>query len=920
MKFVCSINTEVSKHVNTNTGKIESGGNFSVFNTGWTEQFLDAQSIAEYMSMRSGLCAWHLKEGKREKNNTLVLQAGLIVIDIDNQADGKGPNGEKIQKQELTFDEALDLDICKKYLSVAYDSPSGTKEWPRFRLVFGLEKPIIDADFYQWFLKTICLSIPGADIRATTVPNLFYGANGPEGILLTTDKFIPSSKIDEAYIAYSKTPKKENTKDVNSEEILKASPTKDTGLDIVRLCSRIVKSVLDGDPVEDRSATMAKILKELIGWANWLTAQGIACSVSPLTIAHDCFYSIYSYPYDCDNKFTRILDSIKEADELLPAIALASENGAAACWKKVSSQDFDLFNKLAPEEDKEQLRKSRPSPKNSVLSLDSFNLENKTTTSTSTSTKPMSTPKTPTELINLQSNNADEQGGQQRQFAENDVADIIVTNCGKDFIYDSNLDKFYTYDNDQGVWYSQDEQHIKRRVTNALDSLVKAGVLPKYNSAYVESVYKILKSKLLRSLEGGRKSIWSTARAYIPFLNGVFDSKTMEFKPGHHKDLYLRSKLAFDYDPDAKCPEFLNWLKSSLNPGNELLIQAFARALLTGYTAGERFLHLVGPGGTGKSTMQQLMIALAGFTQTHTSSLEIIETNKFETYNLMGKRLLLLTDESNYNKRMDVLKKLTSASDTLRAERKYGKEMIQFKPECLVCIASNEHITSNDSTSGLERRRLTIVMDKVVPPSKRKQLLDVYEDRIDGVFVPEMSGIVSWALSLSYETMRDILANPVKHVPAIASTNLEALVFNNQFVAWMAECCLYAPNTATKIGRGAFKPSADEAERGLFNKDAHTELYASYSNYCRSCGYRPCTKPRFVERVKETLVNILKLPSCKLVIKEGVQAVQGLRLKKYDLTSDRASLGDTRLPTPVEFAENPDFTLWEKAFKKHDSN
>jgi len=137
MKFVCSINTEVSKHVNTNTGKIESGGNFSVFNTGWTEQFLDAQSIAEYMSMRSGLCAWHLKEGKREKNNTLVLQAGLIVIDIDNQADGKGPNGEKDSKSKnLPFDEALDLDICKKYLSVAYDSPFWNQGVATFQISF----------------------------------------------------------------------------------------------------------------------------------------------------------------------------------------------------------------------------------------------------------------------------------------------------------------------------------------------------------------------------------------------------------------------------------------------------------------------------------------------------------------------------------------------------------------------------------------------------------------------------------------------------------------------------------------------------------------------------------------------------------------------------------------------------------------
>ena len=107
-----------------------------------------------------------------------------------------------------------------------------------------------------------------------------------------------------------------------------------------------------------------------------------------------------------------------------------------------------------------------------------------------------------------------------------------------------------------------------------------------------------------------------------------------------------------------------------------------------------------------------------------------------------------------------------------------------------MCIASNEHISSSDSSSGLERRRLTIVMDKVVPPSDRKELISVYEDRIEGAFLPEMSGIVSWALDLSHDKMRDILANPVKHVPSIAKTNIEALVFNNQFVRWLGECCL----------------------------------------------------------------------------------------------------------------------------------
>lgn len=316
--------------------------------------------------------------------------------------------------------------------------------------------------------------------------------------------------------------------------------------------------------------------------------------------------------------------------------------------------------------------------------------------------------------------------------------------------------------------------------------------------------------------------------------------------------------------------------------------------------------------------MQQLMIALAGYHGTHTSSLEVIETNKFETYNLIGKKLLLLTDESNYNKRMDVLKKLTSASDTLRAERKYGKEIISFKPECLVCIASNEHITSNDSSSGLERRRLTIVMDKVVDPSSRKELISVYDDRIEGVFVDEMSGIVSWALAMDYATMKDILANPTKHVPSLNKNNIEALLFNNQFVAWLNDCCLYAPNTSTAVGAGARKPNADEGEKGMYVANAYGALYPSYANFCKSCGYKPAAKHRFVERTKEACVNILKLNSVKIVLNDGIPSIKGLRLKPYDVNSDRATRGPERLPTPVEFAQDPYTNNWETAFQKHD--
>jgi hypothetical protein len=926
MNFICSVNTSVIPHLHPEQGKIAKGGNFTAFNSGWESKDVTAQELSTILSTQAGLCAWHLINGQRKASGTGVLQAGLIIIDIDNQAEGKDENGNKIQKQELTPEEALELDICKKYLTIGYHSPSDSPGWPRFRLVFGLGKTIIDPQFYQWFNKQILKQIPGSDIRATTVPNLFYGPKNKECIFATTDKFIPEEVINEGFRSYSSLPVQNLGEAGDPEQAIDNVVIRANGIDIEKLVSSSVRSVLAGEEVSDRSSTMATVFKELIGWSNWLKEQHIASCVSPLTIAQDAFHNIYDYPHSCDGKFSRILNSIRNPEELLPAVSLASEHGDLGIWKKIRRVKKSVFDSHASEEVKDRLAAlKKEAAVNAVMNMAEFSLNNPesdydepepTSKSTSTSTlkeNQVNTPATPAQLVSLQA------GSRNREFSENDIATLIVNNQGDNFIYDSNLDQFYHYDDDLDIWYFQDEQHIKRRIVLALDALIAGGALPKYNSATISSVFGILKAKLLKSAEGGRRSIWSKSFGFIPFRNGVLCTKTFKFSEGKQKDLFLRHKLAYEYNTSADCPEFMKWIKGALDKDQEKLIQAFARAILTGYTAGERFLHLVGPGGTGKSTMQQLMVALAGFHGTHTSSLEVIETNKFESYNLIGKRLLLLTDESNYNKRMDVLKKLTSASDTLRAERKYGKEIISFKPECLVCIASNEHITSNDSSSGLERRRLTIVMDKVVDPSKRTELISVFEDRIEGSFVPEMSGIVSWALSMDYAIMKDVLANPTKHVPSLNKTNIEALLFNNQFVAWLNDCCLYAPNTITPVGAGARKPNTDEGEKGMYVSNAYGALYPSYANFCKSCGYKPAAKHRFVERTKEALTNILKLPGTKVVLNDGIPGIKGLRLKAYDLNSDRAAKGPERLPTPVEFAQDMSTNRWDTSFQKHDT-
>ncbi len=911
VRFISSVNKEVTKYLNPTTGKIASGGNFSAFNSNWEPVEASIEDISADVLKGAGLCAWHLVGGRRTRNDTDCIKAGLLILDIDNQDDSKDESGNKIQRQELTVEQALQLEICTRFLSFAYKSPSDTESWPRFRLVFGLGKPILDPEFYRWLVLDLAAQIPGSDRRATQTVNLFYGNSAPDALITITDKYIPESYIDAKYVEYLAAPKEsESTSDLQTALSCDVDPG---GVDIEQLVNRKTRDLLDGEPATDRSADTAIALKELIGWSNWLRTAGIPAATSPLDTANHLFYNVYGYDSALDGKLDRILRSIPDPESLLPSIALAADEGDLAPWRRIKKKYRELYEQHCPLELKEQIATLKPAPKNSVLSIN-LNITPDSLPASVIEFEPemtQQTPDSPVQLMNLQGN-----GGNQQNLSEDDIADIIVKNYADVFLFDSKVDEFYSYDEDEGVWFLSDEHHTKKRITKTLDTFKSAGVIQRYNSAFLSSIHAILKAKLLRSVNSGRESIWSTARGKIPFANGVLDAKSLEFSKGNHREYYFQTKLGFSFDASAKCPEILKWLEWAVGTEKIILIRAFCRALLTGYTSGERFLHLIGPGGSGKSTLQQLLIALAGYTGTHTSDLETIETNRFECHSLMNKRLLLLTDEASFSKRLDTLKKLTSATDTLRAERKYGKEVINFKPEILVSIASNEHIASSDLSSGLERRRLTIVMDKVIDPSLRRNLISVYPTHIEGEFVKELPGFAQWLLEMPYDLMRDVLANPTKHVPALQKSNLDALVFNNHLCAFLADCTVYAPNSHAILGNGAFRPSIDESEKGLYVKNAFNEVYAAYVNYCKANSYKCNGKAKFIERLKETVNHVLKVPGIDVKLLNGRPVVTGIRLRPYDPSTDRAVSGANRLPSPVEFAA--DRSCWEAAFEEHD--
>ena len=89
MKFQYSRNQAVLKFVNKATGKIAAGGNFKAFNENWEALEGNIENIVDDTLKGYGLCAWHLVDGKRTRNETGCIHAGLIIVDVDNQADNE---------------------------------------------------------------------------------------------------------------------------------------------------------------------------------------------------------------------------------------------------------------------------------------------------------------------------------------------------------------------------------------------------------------------------------------------------------------------------------------------------------------------------------------------------------------------------------------------------------------------------------------------------------------------------------------------------------------------------------------------------------------------------------------------------------------------------------------------------------------
>lgn len=361
----------------------------------------------------------------------------------------------------------------------------------------------------------------------------------------------------------------------------------------------------------------------------------------------------------------------------------------------------------------------------------------------------------------------------------------------------------------------------------------------------------------------------------LPFLNGLLSLETGSIEPITSDNAFTWC-LPYEYNLTAKCPRIQGWIAQAVD-GDTCTVQflrAWMAAVLRGRAELQKFLHLKGSGGTGKGVFMRLMTQLVGKENTVETQLDQLEQNRFETARLYNKRLALITESDKYGGSINNLKAITG-QDQIRLERKHQQQTGGFVFGGLVVMASNESMQTTDHTSGLDRRRITVIFDRRAT-NEEKQAWDSQGGE-EAVLHSEIPGLVNWLLELTQNEIFDIIRNPPKR---IRQADNEAMRSTNPLADWIYDCCEADPNAWTQIGdkREIIQPGH---EKTYENTDKW--LYANYLQWCTRANKTPLSNRRFKELVIQTCMTL------NMNVHES-RVAQGNGLKGIRLNSESSVL------------------------------
>jgi putative DNA primase/helicase len=212
-------------------------------------------------------------------------------------------------------------------------------------------------------------------------------------------------------------------------------------------------------------------------------------------------------------------------------------------------------------------------------------------------------------------------------------------------------------------------------------------------------------------------------------FNGTINIKTGELQKHRPEDL-ITVMVPINYDPEATCPIWLNFLNKVMN-GDEGLIQYLQAVVgysLTGDISQQILFFLYGLGSNGKSTFITTIRKLMGNYGERTNTELFLTKEKGAggpregLANLKGKRFVAASEiEDGKRLAVSLIKDLTGG-ESIKADRKYEHE-IEYTPTYKIWLTGNHKPGITDSTLSTWRRMKLIPFTVTISSKEADPLL-----------------------------------------------------------------------------------------------------------------------------------------------------------------------------------------------------
>ena len=232
---------------------------------------------------------------------------------------------------------------------------------------------------------------------------------------------------------------------------------------------------------------------------------------------------------------------------------------------------------------------------------------------------------------------------------------------------------------------------------------------------------------------------------YLTLQNGLYNLEK-NVLIDHTPDVFTTNLLLYNYDPDARCPRFIQYLDEVFLYDAETInfVQESVGYALHKSIPLPAMFFLVGSGSNGKSVFTDVLTDLFGDHNTCSINLNAL-TDEYYLNELCDKMVNVSSETPHRKKIESNIIKAVTAGDLITA-RSPHKPPVKFRPFAKHFLAMNDNPVIDDNSHGMWRRIYIIEF----PRKFSKKDMDVHlRDKLK----KELPGIFNWALE-GYRKLR----------------------------------------------------------------------------------------------------------------------------------------------------------------------